>query len=297
MTDRAINRRQLMKRAAVVGLGATIAGSLAGLQQASAQMANIDDLVLNFALNLEYLEAEFYLAAVGRKPKYKINGVGGAGEGVIGGRSVEFSTSTFGKAVRDYANEIADDEEKHVLFLREVLGDKAVARPQIDIGPAFATAADAASGGVISGFDPYAGELFFLHGAFIFEDVGVTAYKGAAPLLTNKDYLEAAAGILAVEAYHAGEVRTLLYGQRNVVAAAGLTVHQIVQAISDLRDTLAGTEKDQGIIAAGRANILPTDGNSIAYSRSTDEVLKIVYGNSAKKAGLFFPKGLNGTIK
>jgi Ferritin-like domain len=296
MNDSRLTRRQMLRNTGLMTAGALLASQLPNMTQA--QMADIDVDVLNFALNLEYLEAEFYLAAVGRTPKYGADGVGGAGGTVTGGKAVTFSNTPFGKAAKEYANEIADDEEQHVLFLRKALGAKAVARPNINIGTAFADAADKASAGAIKGFDPYANELFFLHGAYIFEDVGVTAYKGAARLITNKDYLEAAAGILGVEAYHAGEVRTLLYSQKDVVAAAGLTVTQIVQAISKLRDTLAGTAKDQGIVTAdGKANIVLADSNSIAFSRSTDEVLKIVYGSASKTPGLFFPDGLNGSIK
>jgi Ferritin-like domain len=305
MDTKAMNRRQLLRGAAMLGAGALTAPLVAPGAFAQTTKPDIDVDVLNFALNLEYLEAEFYLAAVGRKPTYEVSGVGNATNtaaaavpgSVTGGQMVKFSNTVAGRAAREYAEEIATDEENHVKFLRAALGDKAVARPAIDIGNAFAVAAAAASKNAIKGFSPYGNELFFLHGAFIFEDVGVTAYKGAAPLITNPAYLEAAAGILGVEAYHAGIVRTLLYQSRSTVAAAGLKVEQIVQAISDLRDAVnAPGDLDQGITMSGKANLVPTDANSIAFSRTTAQVLNIVYlGNKGK--GGFFPNGLNGNIK
>ena len=300
MLNNKMNRRQALQNFGLLGAGAALAACATPIIAAK---PDIDADVLNFALNLEYLEAEFYLqAAFGRGLSDTDSGGGPAS---TGGRKLTYVGVTdkekaLDAAVKAYIEEIAIDEENHVKFLRKALGSAAVARPQIDIGGvggAFEAAGKAASNNALVGFDPYANSLFFLHGAFIFEDVGVTAYKGASPLITNPGYLEAAAGILAVEAYHAGEVRTLLYSQKDVVVQ-GLKVSDIVQAISNLRGKVGGG-KDQGILNTpdnGKGNILPTDENSIAFSRSTAEVLPIVYLGGTGKGG-FFPNGLNGAIK
>ena len=179
----------------------------------ASQQQDLD--VLNFALNLEYVEAQFYVRAVYGTglPDSVLTGVGTQGT-VTGGRQVNFTDPV----VAQYAREIAADEAAHVNFLRKNLGTSAVPQTAINIdggaNGAFTAAARAA--GIVSAtgtFDPYANDDAFLLGAFIFEDVGVTAYKGASPLITNKTYLEAAAGILAVEAYHAGLIRTILYAR------------------------------------------------------------------------------------
>ena len=254
--------------------------------------------ILNFALNLEYLEAQFYVfAATGSGlPNSKLTGTGTQGA-VIGGRKVNFTDPV----VAAYANEIAGDEIAHVDFLRQQLGTSAVAQPAIDVGGtdpngAFSNAARAA-GLVAAGvaFDPYANDENFLLGAFIFEDVGVTAYKGAAPLIASKAFLEAAAGILAVEAYHAGLVRTVLY--RKGLQTPSLRTS--ADKISDARDSLDGsTDLDQGISPIGAAsNIVPADANGLAFSRTAGQVLNIAYLNKmAVTRGGFFPSGVNGTI-
>ena len=289
---RGFARRNML---AGTGAGAAALAALAtGLtpSAAKAQSANVDYAVLNFALNLEYLEAEFYLRAVygsGLAASDTTGTVGTQGT-VTGGTRVDFGT----RADLQYAEEIAQDEMNHVRFLRAALGTQAVAEPTIDLTMSFNTLAMAA--GLGATFNPFADATSFLIGAYIFEDVGVTAYAGAAALLTDKGYLTAAATILAVEAYHAGQIRTRL-------AAIGGTAPATTTAISALRATLSGTggagqpvADDQGVIMSHRLNILPTDVNSLAFTRTTRQVLNIVYGKVGAPSGLFFPSGMNGTI-
>ena len=296
------------RRAFIRSVGAGMAGlATAGVagtvgSGSAAAQAVTDADILTFALNLEYLEAEFYLrAAFG-------TGLAAADIGpnpgpVTGGRQINFS-SAINKA---YATEIAQEEQKHVQFLRYALagaGVTPISRPTIDLQSSFTTAARAA--GLVSStgtFDAFQNDNTFLLAAYIFEDVGVTAYHGAAPLLVNKTYLGKATGILAVEAYHAGIIRSVLF-------ATGFA--QQTQQISNLRATLDGTintpeVKDRGVgttsapqivLARTSANGNTIDvNNAIAFSRTTTEVLNIVYGNTSKTPGLFFPQGLNGNIR
>lgn len=295
--------------AALAACGGNGGGSTAAAQ--SAVTTDTDFQILNFALQLEYLEAQFYAYAANGTglPDSMLTGTGTRGQlNATGAGKVPFTDPV----VAAYAREIAADEINHVAALRSVLTSNAVAMPDIDISSTGVFTTLAMGAGLITAgqtFSPYVSDNNFLLGAFIFEDVGVSAYKGAAPLITNKAYLEAAAGILAVEAYHAGLVRTVLYAKgvnaAAIVSAVGVQNSQVIgatEAISNLRDSVDGSsDDDQGVmgtapgnLATSISNIVPTDQNSIVYSRSVANVLNIVYGtNRSVTQGGFFPTGLN----
>ena len=271
-------------------LGALAMGGLTSKKAAAAPATNIDLEVLNFALNLEYLEAEFYLRGLSGSglPASSIGANPGA---VTGGTAVPFTTT----AGAQYAAEIAGDELNHVNFLRAAItaaGSTPVDRPAINLTTSFTAAAQAA--GLINStqtFNPFADEASFLLGAYIFEDVGVTAYAGAAALITNPAYLTAAAQILAVEAYHAGQIRTRLAAAGQYAATAGIS------ALRAAASQPTPVPDDQGILVGGTLNITPTDANSLVFTRTTTQVLDIVYLGATPSANSFFPNGLNGTIK
>ena len=271
----------------LAGLG-PVGAAMVSPTMASAQTITDAD-ILNFALNLEYIEAEFYLRSVTGSglSNSDITGTGTLGS-VNGGTLVPFTTNLYVQ----YAQNIAVDELNHVRFLRSALGSAAVARPLVDLAGGFQGAAVAA--GVTTNavqFNPFADQISFFQGAFIFEDVGVTAYAGAAALLTNKTNLSYAASILAVEAYHGGVIRTVL-GQ------VGGAVPFNTQAIANLRSVASGAVTDAGVLIPGNGfiNIAPTDGNGLAFRRTTTQVLNIV-SNGGRGRGGFVPNGFNGTIR
>lgn len=252
------DRRKFLKSVGTTGLGAAAATMMGTsfLGDAYASTTVTDGDILNFALNLEYLEAEFYIKATYNTTLLGL-GVLKAGD--------ESGPTTGGNMVPDFgalpeaylATALREDEIKHVLYLRSALGSAAVKKPAIDLAAL--------------GFG-FANVSEWLKLASIFEDVGVSAYLGAAPLISSKTYLGAAGAILATEAQHAGAIRTVC-----------IRIGDQSPAVDSL-------------------DVPPTpnmpfdvDTNALSIPRTTSQVLSIVYHGGTCSGG-FFPDGLNGNI-
>ncbi|WP_128545326.1 ferritin-like domain-containing protein [Larkinella soli] len=165
------SRRKLLKTTAAAAV-ITPAFVAATINKAFGADKTVTD-ILNFALTLEYLEAEFYKMALSMPNLIP------AGD-------------------RDLFTYIAKHEKEHVEFLKMTLGPDAIGMPQFDFtaGGKYPTA--------FSSYDT------FLVLSQSFEDLGVRAYKGQAPFLKPyKEILLAALKIHSVEARHAGEVRLI----------------------------------------------------------------------------------------
>jgi len=264
-----------------------------GLSRAQAQTALTDIEILNFFLNLEYMQAQYYsVAATGaRLPSADTAGVG-TGGAVNGGRAISFTDPLIGQ----FAREVAAADLAHVRYIREQLiiaGGLAVTQPSIDFTGGFAAAMQAAG---IGSFDPFANDDNFLLSAFFFQDFAVSAYKGVSALITNKTYLEGLMGIMATKAHHAAFVRMTLL-QKGIANPALITA---ANAISDARDSLDGSaDLDQGISPRGAvSNIAPADSSGVGFGRTPGQSLNIVYLQRASvSGGGFFPSGLNGTVR
>jgi len=183
ITDRLNPRRAAIKN--ITSFGSKVAlsalpfalGTL--FNRAYGQSSNTVNDVLNFALTLEYLEADFYTR---------------------GNTSAAFTSGTATNSAAAAAlKQIEKDENAHVAFLKTVLGSAAIAKPTFNFTNSFPTV-----------FSDYSIYLAVAQGL---EDTGVRAYKGQAPnLLGNKVVLTAALNIHSVEARHASHIRQMRRG-------------------------------------------------------------------------------------
>ncbi len=187
LSDRVVTRREAIRRGA-----STTSNVAAGLAMGSVPVAiaavatdlfgqdrrlpRVIEGVLNFALLLEYLEAEFYTR-------------GTSTAGLIG------------QSRQTVIDQIRKHEVAHVKFLQAALGSRAIPKPAFDF--------TAGNGGGIGPYrDVFSNEQTFLAVAQTFEDTGVRAYKGQAGyLMGNRDILVSALRIHSVEARHAAEIR------------------------------------------------------------------------------------------
>ena len=254
-----LNRRSFLSVFSAAAAAATF--STLGTRKADAQVSsNIVVNVLNFALNLEYLEANFYLSASGGTLLTGTDAgtAPGAVSGAPGKLNLDANTLSIAQA-------LAADEVHHIETIRSTiaaLGGVAISQPAINL---------AAMGAVTT-------QAQFLSTARQFTAVGGGAYAGAAQfLVSNPTVLTAAAQILGAEGQHDG---TLNYQ----------CVNQGV--VSPPVDAL-----DVPPTASNYFTAAPT--TSLAPARTTSQDLQIVYAAPGKigvTKGGFFPNGVNGAI-
>lgn len=166
------DRRNFLKWAGIVGVGSSLAVAGFSGNSAEARAEDSDLEILNYALTLEYLEADFYN-----------QGVDG---GVLKGRELALV-----KPIRDH-------EDAHVAALTSTindLGGTPVKSPKFKYPEG--TFTDKAT---------------FLETASVFEELGVKAYHGQVTLVKNVDILGAAAAIAGVESRHAAILADLTGG-------------------------------------------------------------------------------------
>jgi hypothetical protein len=187
--DKLDTRRSALKGFSKIGQRLTLAaipiafGSLFKKAYGQSSTAVVLE-ILNYALTLEYLEAEFYATAVSKFAQIGVPA--GPPQGAI--------------------QTISTHETAHVNFLKAAItgaGGTPVAKPTFD----FSAGSGSGTGPFKDVFSNYA---LFLAVAQTFEDTGVRAYKGrAAELVKGGDVLKAALRIHSIEARHASHIRQM----------------------------------------------------------------------------------------
>ena len=186
-------RRDFFKSLAAAGAGVAL-GSTVLSGKAFAQSGGGDVDIANFALTLEYLEAEFYTIAVD--------------SGVL--TDVSLPTVT---ALRDH--ELAHVDA--IIGLLEGAGATPVEKPEFTFPE-----------------DAFSSEASILELAATFEITGVGAYLGAGPMIESPDILAAAGSIEAVEGMHVVAINNLIgvSPPANEAFPAALSQDEVLAAVA-----------------------------------------------------------------
>nr|GEV11369.1 desiccation-related protein PCC13-62-like [Tanacetum cinerariifolium] len=262
-----------------------------------------DKDIFEFALNLEYLEAEFFLyGSLGKGLDHIQPNLTGGGPRTIGARIAKLTPF-----VRNIITQFGFQEVGHIRAIKSVV--PGFARPLLNLSTqTFATAMNKAFGRpLFPPFNPYANDLNYLLASYIIPYIGLTGYVGANQKLQSASSKLLLAGLLGVESGQDAVIRTLLYQQATEkVIPYEITVAEFTNKISILRNNLGHSGiKDEGIIVPAflgvekkiPGNILTGNEYSLAYGQKPEEILRIVYGSGkVEVAGGFYPNGANGTI-
>ncbi|KAI9194900.1 hypothetical protein LWI28_010016 [Acer negundo] len=269
----------------------------------SAKIPQSDLDLLEFPLNLEYLEAEFFLyGALGYGLDKAAPKLTGGGPTPLGAKKANLDPFT-----RDVVLQFAFQEVGHLRAIKNTV--KGFPRPLLNLSSeSFAKTLDTAFGKPLNPpFDPYSSSLNYLIASYLIPYVGLTGYVGANEKLESPVSRRLVAGLLGVESGQDAVIRALLYEKATQkVPPYGITVAEFTNKISSLRNKLGYTGlKDEGLIvpksdgAEGKiaGNVLAGDRDSVAYARTPEEILRIVYGSGDEGVpGGFYPKGGDGRI-
>lgn len=262
-----------------------------------------DANLIEVALNLEFLETEFFLyGALGCGLDSIAPSLAAGGPPPVGGTQAKLDA-----LVKDVILQFGLQEVGHLRAIKSTV--RGFPRPLLNISAeVFANVMNSAIGRTLEPpFNPYDNELNFLLASYVIPYVGLTGYVGANPNLQSFAAKRLVAGLLGVESGQDAVIRGMLYGQATAtVDPYGISVANFTDRISELRDRLGRDGlKDEGLIvpeaegAEGKisGNVLAGDKNSLSYDRTPEEILRIVYGSGDEHVpGGFYPMGANGQI-
>ncbi|XP_054820735.1 ferritin-like catalase Nec2 [Prosopis cineraria] len=269
----------------------------------AAANANNDKDLIECALNLEYLGAEFFLfGSMGYGLDTVSPNLAQGGPSPVGGQMARLDPLT-----KDIICQFGLQEVGYLRAIKSTV--KGFPRPLLNVSrEVFGTIMDRAFGRpMVPPFDRYANSINFLLASYLIPYVGLTGYVRANPMLQSTTSKQLVAGLLGVESGQDAVIRALLYEKKSgLVVPYGMSVAEFTDRISKLRDNLGNAGlKDEGLVvpieqgSEGKVtgNILSANNNSLSYGRTPQEILRISYGGGNESVpGGFYPNGADGRI-